>query len=364
MARPRDLFWQAAAKATPPVRRLYFDTEPLRHGDWPFMSNQFKFCLRLADAMNVELYIPQPALYERAEQGIREALAEVGAAEEKAKTAGKALRRFGAAVEFRAPAEAELRASYEQVQQAALREFHIRQASHTSRELDDVFRMAVARDFTFEHTKHGVVGLQDCVILLSVFDHLRANPTSAALVSNDAVFSRIPKLVPPGVELRHILGLTALSEVLDKATHAAFGIEFEQWWAKETDRLKQALETHRDKIKEFLEETIDPTELGKVFGFGNILAIQQLTIKGFDGIRPGLEGGTDERQVFSCDASVSYTATIERSVSLASLLGQQPLAESPPPILANEHRTITIELTAKISRDYADLTLETARIRD
>ncbi len=313
--------------------------------------------------MGVELYIPEPALYERAEQGIRRALDELAAAWAKAKAAGKALRCFGAAVVLQAPAEAELRTRYTSAEQEALKSFHIQLTPYASRPLDEVFRMAVTRGFTFEGKGSGVVGLQDCVILLSVFDHLRANPTSAALVSKDEVFSRIPALAPTGIELRLISGLTALNEVLDKAHHAAFSAEFKQWFTEETERITQLLTTHREKIQNFLELNIDPSEVEKVFS-GSILSTQPPTIEHFGIIRPELEGAVGEPLRFSCDVSVSYTAIVEqRFSSLAALLGQQPPLEPSPPVQVTEHRTVTVELAAQISPDYTNLTLQTARIR-
>ena len=42
--------------------------------------------------------------------------------------------------------------------------------------LDEIFRMAVARDSLFEQKGDHVVGLQDCVIALSILDRLGNGP--------------------------------------------------------------------------------------------------------------------------------------------------------------------------------------------
>src|SRR6266480_3000732 len=79
MSKPRDLYLEAAANAKVPFRRLYLDTEPLRHGNWPFVSKQLQSCLNLAFYMGLEVFIPEAARHERIEQWIRETLAELNA---------------------------------------------------------------------------------------------------------------------------------------------------------------------------------------------------------------------------------------------------------------------------------------------
>jgi len=365
MSRGSNLYWQAAAKATPPFRRLYLDTEPLRCGDWPRMSNQLGFCLRVAGHMGVGLYIPEPALYERNEQWIREALAKLEVGRAEVKDARKYVQPLGASVSFEVPVEAEIRTRYASVQQKALAEFRIRGVPYASRPLDEVFRMAVQRVFTFEDSKAGVVGLQDCVILLSVLDHLCANPASAALVSNDAVFSRIPALTPEGVDLHPISGLAALEKTLDEAVSAALSAELTRWWTEEAERIRQVLTTQHGRIRGFLEESIGSSEIEKLF-VGRVLAVEPPTIESLGRIRPELAGLADEPLRFSCDLRVSYTATVEQQFSslLAALVGgQQPPTESTPARQTTEHRTVTIELGAQVSPDYSNLALQTAHLR-
>jgi hypothetical protein len=362
MSRARDLFLQAAADAKPPFRRLYFDTEPLTYGNWPFVSRQLAFGMRFARIMGVELVIPQAALVERAEQWIRGMLNEFAGAQAKAKAAQKSIRPLGLVAAFQAPAEAELRAEYQRAEQKELSEFSIQQIPTADRTLDEVLRMAVGRDFTFEDTERGVVGFQDCVILLSVFDHLSANPTSAGLVSNDAIFSRIPKLRPTGLDLCHIRGLAALDKALDDAHNAVWSPTLRQWWDEESRRITEALALHKERVREFLEASIDGSEIEKLFS-GTVVTIEPPAIESFGTIRPELEGEADEPIRFSSDIKVAYTAVVEGRSAFAALLSGLPPGESLPAVRATEHRTVTVELAAQLSSDYSDLKLQAARIR-
>jgi hypothetical protein len=364
MSRATDLYWQAASKAAPSVSRLYFDTEPLRCGNWPFLSEQLHFSLRLAMAMRVELYIPEPVLHERTEQWIREALEELSAASAKAVAAHKTVRRIGLASEFKGPSEGDLRTRYAKAEEIVLAKFGMLDTPYPSLPLEEVFRMAVARNFTFEDKKVGVVGLQDCVILLSVFDHLRSNPAPSAFVSSDGVFSRIQSLSPGGVDLRLIPGVTALQKFLEDAHDLAFGTEIKRWWTEETERIMAVLTMNRERVQEFLDKTIDRSETDRLFD-GKVVALERPEIESFGSMRPGLEGAQDEPIRFSCDVKVSYTAVVEQrpfSLSLALLGRPEPPREQPEPVQTTQRRNVTVELAAQVTPDYSVLTLESARI--
>jgi hypothetical protein len=313
--------------------------------------------------MNVELCIPEPALHERAEQWIRETLEKLTEAHSKVTAIQRALQGLGSHVAFSAPAEDELRTEYEKAEHWALGDFKIQPTPFAAHPLHEVFQMAVTRGFTFEETKGGVVGLQDCVILLSVFEHLRAKPALAALVSKDAVFSRIPGLAPAGVELRLISGLEALEKVLDEAHNAAFNDEFRRFWSDTTAGITGALTTNRERVKGFIVSSVDRTDFEKLFP-GKMLTAEQPTIETFGVIRPDFKGDATDPIAFSCDVSVSFTATVER-VNLLALAGlQTPFFKPPPTIQVTEQRTATVEQTAHVTHDYSQLTLETARLRE
>jgi len=268
-------------------------------------------------------------------------------------------------VVFQAPAQVTLRAEYDRAEQSSLRKLCIQRVPYATKALDEVFRMAVSRGFTFQETKAGVVGLQDCVILLSVFDHLRTNPTSAAFVSHDAIFSRIPSLTADfGVNLRLISGLTDLEEVFDAAQSAALDLEFKGWWAGEVERIMNVLEASRNLIEAFLGKTVDSAEIEKLFS-GHVVTLEPPTVGRIGHIRPELQGAANGPICFSCDVSVSWGARVEQPLySLASLIGLQSF---PGPFTAAEitqSRTATVELAAQVGADDAKLELRTARISD
>ena len=307
--------------------------------------------------------IPEPALHERAEQWTRERLDELADAEAKINATRKTLKRIGAEIMFQAPSEQELRTKYQDAEREALTEFGIPTVPYGSLPLKEVFRRAVARDFTFADTKNGVVGVQDCVILVSVIDHLQDFPASAALVSNDGIFSRIPTLVPSGLDLRHFSGLPELEKVLTEAQSAAFDSEIRSWWAAQTLGITQALENHREEIERFLETAIDSSEIEKIFVV-RVLKLGSPTVERFGMIRPELDGAELEPLRFSCDVTVSYPATIEQGFStLAGILVQQSSIESAAPAQVGVRRSVTVELAARVDPDFKNLTLESARIR-
>jgi len=371
MSTARDLYWQAVGKVTPPVTRLYFDTEALRYGNWPFTSKQFAFVLEVAHAMGVELFIPEPALYERAEQWMKEARSRLDTARAKVKDALGFVQPLGAAIPFEAPGEAALRTSYASASQRALNRFKVKSAPYGSRPIAEVFQWAVQRAFTFQDTQRGVVGLQDCVILLSVLDHLRTSPATAAFVSSDGVFDRIPKLTPAGVSLRHIPGLLKLQEVLEEAHDPVFTAEIEKWWEEEGRRIEQVLTNEQNQVLSFLEQTVDPGEIERLFGgsvISSVISVGLPRIQRFSQIRPDPKNAASDPLSFSCDVNVSYTATVELRLGIwSAFLPTSPPGGSLPGEPASrqvvENRSVTIELGASVALDYTHLTLQTARIR-
>src|SRR5207249_11299900 len=105
--------------------------------------------LRLATAMQTELYIPEPVLHERGEQWARKTLVEIESAGNKAITVQKAISSFvSTPVLFQAPSEKELRSGYSSVEQRALQELGLKTCPSGSLSLDEAFKFAVARDFT------------------------------------------------------------------------------------------------------------------------------------------------------------------------------------------------------------------------
>ena len=352
------------------MRRFYFDTEPLRHGNWPFKATWFGlgYFLRMASTMGAELYVPDPALHERAEQWVRETLAALSETSTKAKAARKALKPVGLEVTLQLPTEELLRAKYTGAEQAALKEDCLQRSPFPTRPLDEIFRMAVAREFTFEEKKDGVVGLQDCVILFSVLDHLKANPASAAFVSNDGIFAKIPALTAAGTDLRLIRGVTELEKILDDAVMPSFDVEFDQMWQYLTTRITALLNEHREEIQRFIERNITPAELEKVFA-DRVISSGPLAIERFGAIHPEMKGGADDPLLFSCDVTVSYTANVEerleRLITLASLMGSPSAAELSQfgSQVVSRERSAIVELSAQVNPDYTNLQLNAARIR-
>lgn len=385
MSRVADLYWEAAACATPPASRIYFDTEALKNGNWPVFSNQFAFCLRLCSTMKMELYVPEPVLHERAEQWIRERVEELTALTDKAaatQTEIQALfdlvdenarNAIGPAVILRLPHPQQLRTCYTDVEKKALQTFNFNICPYGAMPLSEAFRLAVARDFTFEEKKPGVVGLQDCVILISVIEHLRANPTTAAFISHDAVFSRLSTLSGRwNVDLRHISGIDSLEQELDKAHEVAYNEVFGMWWGNESDRILESLNDNRSRIEEFLAVTIEPSEIEQRVA-GTVISIGPPKIVDIRIVRPELKGESNEPIRFSSDLIVTYRLTIDRlavgfglSDALAAYQPPEGQSPTPPPRMERIEDIAsrrTVELSAELTPEYTELRLLSAKIR-
>jgi hypothetical protein len=105
--------------------------------------------LEIASVLGIERFFPIPVLHERAEHWLREARDMFSQAESKVAVAQKHIR-AAAKLVFKTPSEGELRAYYETQQETALTAFGGRLAACAQRPLDEIFRMAVSREFTSE----------------------------------------------------------------------------------------------------------------------------------------------------------------------------------------------------------------------
>lgn len=104
--------------------------------------------------------------------------------------------------------------SYRIKASAAIEDLGLRPVAMTSRSLDDVFQLALAKKAPF-HPKTDA-GFKDMVILLSVLDHLEHEPVASVLVTEDARFleTDIPELTTASnLPLRIVTVETVTSEL-------------------------------------------------------------------------------------------------------------------------------------------------------
>jgi len=359
MSRYGDLYQSAVLKAAPPFRRLYFDTDPLTSGSWPTVSGLLKHCFYLALVMKVELCVPEPALHERQEQWVREALQSVEKVRASTNAAREKLGPLVPMLNMAGPSEEDIRRHYHAVEAEAIMEYKIRRTPCDTSSLEEVFQKAVARDFTFEQVGKNVVGFQDCVILLSAVQDLRTSPLPAAFVSADHIFRKIPDITPPEVGLLHIAGIEALRSAFDEAIESVLPGEVRNWLDGVERGVKQALEANREMVQSFLQRNVNALDVERLFE-GKVLALGPPVIERFEMVRPDIEQG--EPLQFTCDVSVSYTATIEEPPSqlsevFASLGG---FFASPSEV---GQKSITVKLVGRIDSSYKNPTLESARLR-
>lgn len=103
---------------------------------------------------------------ERSAHWIRETVAALSSVQAKAQSVQNSLRLVTLKASVEVPSSDEVRSKFADAELNAIRHFNVHPVPYPQRALREVFQMAVARGFTFEEKKDGVVGLQDCVILL------------------------------------------------------------------------------------------------------------------------------------------------------------------------------------------------------
>ncbi|MFY9732481.1 MAG: hypothetical protein WB723_00220 [Candidatus Acidiferrales bacterium] len=222
--------------------------------------------------------------------------------------------------------------------------------------------MAVAREFTFEENKAGVVGLQDCTILLSAFEHLAATPVTAAFISKDHVFSGIPSLASPGVDMRFVRGVDELDQILQKSLDATYTEDFARMWSEMSERITAVLMASRSEVQRLIEKSVYSAEIEKLFP-GAIENLEPPSVLQFGSIRPDVEGAESEPIKFSCDVNVLYTAVVQKtSNALALILSDVPSLLTPTH--SKLSRDGVVELGAQVDPDYSNLRLISARIRE
>ncbi len=362
MSRAGNLYWQAASKAAAPFRRIYFDTEPLAQSNWPFVSAGLGFVMRLASTMKAELCVPEAALHERCEQCLRQTLEALAAASTKINASQKFLKPLGLSATLQVPTEKEIRDKYADAERQALSTFAIQRIPFSTHPLESIFRMAVAREFTFEENKAGVVGLQDCTILLSAFEHLAATPVTAAFISKDHVFSGIPSLASPGVDMRFVRGVDELDQILQKSLDATYTEDFARMWSEMSERITAVLMASRSEVQRLIEKSVYSAEIEKLFP-GAIENLEPPSVLQFGSIRPDVEGAESEPIKFSCDVNVLYTAVVQKtSNALALILSDVPSLLTPTH--SKLSRDGVVELGAQVDPDYSNLRLISARIRE
>jgi hypothetical protein len=123
----------------------------------------------------------------------------------------------------------------------------------TSRTLDDVFQLALARKAPF-HAKTDA-GFKDMVILLSVVEHLERGPAASVLVTQDDHFAQANMhdlAIAPDVPLR-IVTLETVKSELEAAVKQTQSAE----WAKDRKLAEDAIVSAWEDLSAFVAANLD-----------------------------------------------------------------------------------------------------------
>jgi hypothetical protein len=232
--------------------------------------------------------------------------------------------------------------------------------------MEEAFRMAVRGEFTFERKPAGVVGLQDGIILASVLDHVGLSPMPSAFVSKDAVFERLPKIITIGTTLEWIQGLDALENVLKQALALSFDNVFDTWWDEETERDRNAIRAQFPAIAQYLEQSIDPEQMEKLFG-SRVVSASPPSVVDVDFIRPDFKREESDPHAVSCVLRVTFFAVVERPSNTSSLARTLGLTLPPSPgdtlVQVSESRDANVDFACELSPDYTTLAPKTASLK-
>jgi len=132
--------------------------------------------------------------------------------------------------------------------------------------LSDLVKQAAYRIPPFEEITRGkgtaVIGFQDAVILSSVLGHLAANPTTAAFVSEDSIFShaRVKAHVEElGLDLRFYQHLRVLGDELWELVAPAI----RRGWENDFARAREAVDANLATLEPELLRSLDLGDIGR-----------------------------------------------------------------------------------------------------
>jgi len=242
----------------------------------------------------------------------------------------------------------------------------------STRPIGDLFTMAIRREPPFEQSEDGVVGFQDAVILFSVIDHLiSTGKPPSAFVSSDKVFGKCRTLIDANdLDLQIFDGL---KEILIRFM-AEVNQQVKEWWQRDKEEARQAFETARKNVEDFIFVMLTPSDLGRTWQ-GSIVSIEAVEATKIGSVDTPILDDLLKKTLFREDgASVKCTAQIEVTFQVtvevgggdlftvfnnlvASRVGGQP--RETPPIRHEKdsaHRIVEVDADAVYKRGIYTIT--------
>lgn len=358
--------------------RIYFDTEPLTQSQWPKVSTSLENAFKLAALFDVELCIPQAVLDERQAQWFRTAVKKYQALVTAHKALAQWCKEFCEVPAISPPNAGEIKRAYLTQTGDVLKRYRITTVPTTSRSAAELYKHAL--DGVPPFAEKGT-GFKDAVILVSILDHLAANPIGkpAIVLTKDTDFDEraLSKLAGNlELDLKIYRSVDEVNTVLDVALDKVI----QERWRRDRERAQVALEGQADAITAFIADAVPFTE----YDFGplaRILEIRGLRVRLIREINTPFPVGRPEgeRVTFTCLVEVGVevlhetfpTAPPRRlkvgetTDEVTRLAGISPIGWGFERQLREITKVVELECRASVEdKEYRDLELVSARRRD
>jgi hypothetical protein len=242
---------------------LYLDTNALLAGNWPAPTLRLENLLALTMWLDVSVFIPEPVEREVEQHWLREVRDSSAGLQGSIENFRRITRRVSGTAKVDSEDEIALVERYRALAASNKKAFRISMSPMPNRSLSEFFDMAIQYSLPFvsDSGKKGK-GFQDAVILASVLEHLKANPSlSGLLVTDDGVFSKInpAKFMPTcaGVGLK-VLSFDEASKVL---YDGYWDVHVKQPWEEEMHNAEEAVKGMEPELRSFLLDKMDEAAL-------------------------------------------------------------------------------------------------------
>jgi hypothetical protein len=334
---------------TPPLKRIYFDTNILFR--WPHIPNDLHAIFGVANWVGTELYMPIVVEQELEAQFVRAVQNVFDSFASNYKELTKLCRDvIKIDVDGSRPSDDELRTAFRDRSQQLKSHFGILNIPLTTVTAEVLIDMAISRNAPFEEydlgKKKQVVGLQDAAILFSIIEHMKTAEKGdrCALVSEDGIFHK--------AGTRQIMENYGVKLQLCKNARAVYDDLFDHVmdvlraaWQAEMDQVQVSLNEQKDQLGGQIRSLLTASQVGQGI-WKRAKEINTLTVTNFQFVRtelPESKNRPPQAATFtrpdgsavsiSARASTQIEAVVETVdwLSISSLLGQIPPAVEPAP---------------------------------
>jgi len=290
-------------------KRLYFDTNILISSNWPRTSAALERVFDLAKLFKVQLCFPKLVEDEFDAHWIEAFRGKCS----KLRNATEELRKYAAGFikeDFDLPKEEEAFQAYRKLSQETKTEWKIETIPVTSRNNDELLKMAVEYQAPFAKDDRG---FKDAIIFLSIIDDLAKHPSVVgAFLSEDKIFkdTRIGDATKAaGVSLVIYSNPDAVYNELMSWLEGAMKVG----WENDKQRADEAIKQRISDIEKFLLENLEFSQ--NEIGFGSTLvSVKGLKVNRITNVRtpPLSERSKNDILKVSFDAHLEISAIVER----------------------------------------------------